>query len=261
VNKEKEVLEEVQRHFKAQFRKRNVQEENIPRKWIKIYNPIQEINSEIYCDLDNSISEEEWTEALKNTKPKSAPGPSGISYPLIKKVGPLAQKVFRHLANICIHDGEIPIKWKLSKLYPIPKGEDWNYNLTNVRPIILLEVFCKTVVRVLTYRLNKVLVKHNILQGPNYAGLSGDSTAIPIHILNSIIEDAKQKNNELWVLFQDMRKAFDSVSLKMLKKSLLRIKLPDTTINFILDLYEKRRIKVVTSYGLTEEFEAEDGID
>ena len=110
VNKEKEVLEEVQRYFKAQFRKRNVQEKNIPRKWIKIYNPIQEINSEIYCDLDNSISEEEWTEVLKNTKPKSASGPSGISYPLIKKVGPLAQKVFRYLANICIHDGEIPIK-------------------------------------------------------------------------------------------------------------------------------------------------------
>ena len=132
MNKEKEVLEEVQRHFKAQFRKRNVQEENIPRKWIKIYNPIQEINSEIYCDLDNSISEEEWTETLKNTKPKSAPGPLGISYPLIKKVGSLAQKVFRYFANICIHDGEIPIKWKLSKLYPIPKGEDWNYNLTNV---------------------------------------------------------------------------------------------------------------------------------
>jgi len=28
-----------------------------------------------------------------------------------------------------------------------------------------------------------------------------------------------------------------------------------------LDLYEKRRIKVVTSYGLTEEFEAKDSID
>ena len=110
VNKEKKVLEEVQRHFKVQFQKRNVQEENIPRKWIKIYNLIQEINSEIYCNLDNSISEEEWTEALKNTKPKSALGPLGISYPLIKKVGPLVQKVFRYLANICIHDGEILIK-------------------------------------------------------------------------------------------------------------------------------------------------------
>ena len=130
-----------------------------------------------------------------------------------------------------------------------------------MRPIILLETFHKTVVRVLTYRLNKVLVKYNILQGPNYAGLSGDSTAIPIHILNNIIEDAKQNNKELWILFQDMRKAFDSVSLKMLKKALLRIKLPEVAVNFIFNLYKERKIKVVTSFGLTEEFEAKDGID
>ena len=49
----------------------------------------------------------------------------------------------------------------------------------------------------LIYRLNKTLVKHNILQEHNYARLLGDSTASLIHILNSIIEDAKQKNNEL----------------------------------------------------------------
>ena len=46
-------------------------------------------------------------------------------------------------------------------------------------------------------------------------------------------------------MFQDMQKAFDSVSLKMLKKALLRIKLPNTTVNFILDLYEKKKIKLV----------------
>src|SRR5205085_211265 len=83
--------------------------------------------------------------------------------------------------------------------------------------IILLETLRKTVVRVLTYRLNKILVKHDILQGHNYARLPGDSTASLIHILNSIIEDAKQKNNELWIFFQDMHKAFDSVSLEMQK--------------------------------------------
>ena len=69
--------------------------------------------------------------------------------------------------------------------------------MSNVRPIILLETFRKTVVRVLTYRLNKILVKHDILQGHNYAGLPRDSTASLIYILNSIIEDAKQKNNKL----------------------------------------------------------------
>ena len=63
--------------------------------------------------------------------------------------------------------------------------------------IIFLEIFYKTVVRVLIYRLNRILVKHNILQGHNYARLPEDSTASPIHILNSIIEDTRQKNNEL----------------------------------------------------------------
>src|ERR1044071_8126897 len=58
-----------------------------------------------------------------------------------------------------------------------------------------------------------------------------------------------------------MRKAFDSVGLEMLEKALKRIKLPENTINFILSLYKKRRIKVITSFGLTNEFEAEDGLD
>ena len=79
--------------------------------------------------------------------------------------------------------------------------------------------------------------------------------------MNNILEDARQKNNELWILFQDMRKAFDSVSLEMLKKALIRIKLPEVIISFILSLFEKRKIKIITSFGLTNEFEAEDGID
>ena len=58
-----------------------------------------------------------------------------------------------------------------------------------------------------------------------------------------------------------MRKAFDSVSLEILKEALIRIKLLKITTNFILSLYKKRKIKVVTSFSLTSEFEAEDSID
>src|SRR5437868_11757887 len=124
--------------------------------------------------------------------------------------------------------------------------------------IVLIETFCKTVVRVIIQRLNKIIVKYNILEGPNYVGLSGNSTASLVHIMNNILEDARQKNNELWVLFQDMRKVFDSVGLDMLRKSLERIKLPKNSTSFILSLFEKRKIKVITNYGLTSEFEAKD---
>ena len=77
------------------------------------------------------------------------------------------------------------------------KWENWNYNLANIRPIVLLEAFRKVVVRVVGKRLDKVLIKHNILQVLNYAGLSGSSTSSPIHIMNNLIEEAREKNKEI----------------------------------------------------------------
>ena len=59
INKENEVLEEVRIHFESQFQKRKSQEDYMSSKWKNIYSPIQEIDSEIYNDLDTNISEEE----------------------------------------------------------------------------------------------------------------------------------------------------------------------------------------------------------
>ena len=39
-----------------------------------------------------------------------------------------------------------------------------------------------------------------------------------------IIEEVKEKNKELWIMLQDMKKAFDSVSLNLLKLALQRIR-------------------------------------
>jgi len=89
------------------------------------------------------------------------------------------------------------VKWKVGQLYLIPKSEDWNYNLANVRPIVLLEAFRKTVVRIITQRLDYILVKHRVLEGPNFAGLLGDSISSPIHIMNNLLEDARQKDKEV----------------------------------------------------------------
>ena len=47
----------------------------------------------------------------------------------------------------------------------------------------------------------------------------------------------------------------------MIEKVLKRIKLPEIAISFLLNLYNERKIKVITEYGLTEEFVAGDGLD
>jgi len=57
------------------------------------------------------------------------------------------------------------------------------------------------------------------LRGPNFAGLPGESTHEPIHLLNNIFEDAREKHKELWVFFQDIAKAFNTVNLVILEKA------------------------------------------
>ena len=114
--------------------------------------------------------------------------------------------------------------------------------------------------KVVTKRLARVFAKREILKGPNYAGLPGNSTEQPVHILNMIMEEAKEKDKEVWILLQDMKKAFDSVSLESLELALRRIKIPKKTTKYILNLFHKRQLRIITAYGLSEKITAGDGI-
>ena len=61
--------------------------------------------------------------------------------------------------------------------------------------------------------------------------------------------------------FLEYKKAFDSVNLTIIEKILKRIKIPNSITKFLLNLYNKRKIKVITEYSLTKEFEVEDELD
>ena len=104
-------------------------------------------------------------------------------------------------------------------------------------------------------------LKHNILRGPNFGGLPDKTTKTPIHILHNTIEDARNNGKELWIAFQDMSKAFDSIGMTPLRYALRRIKLPPMAIDFIINLFQHRKMKIITNFGLSNELIAADGID
>ena len=97
LTEEKEVLSEARSYFMKQFWKRNSNKNGLLAIWVKVYSPIKKIDNKIYEDLLGKVTEENWSNALNKTKNKSALGVSGISYPLIKRVGQIAQKLFRLL--------------------------------------------------------------------------------------------------------------------------------------------------------------------
>src|SRR5271156_6761559 len=88
----------------------------------------------------------------------------------------------------------------------------------------------KLMVKVITKKLTNLCVEHRLLNNAQFAALPGGSTLNPIQITNELIEDAKDKNSELWILFQDMAKCYDHVNVYMLEKAFLRLRLPQTFI-------------------------------
>ena len=144
------------------------------------------------------------------------------------------------LLNQCLQTNTIPKQWKNSRIYPISKKPTFDGNLNNTRPISLIEHTKKLYTKILTNRLNKVLSTHPILNPHNYVTLPGNSTNNPIHILNNFIEDATCNQKPIWILLQDMSKAYDSVNLDLLTKSLHRLQMPITLVNILTNLLTDR---------------------
>ena len=59
LNQKSEVLKEVKDHFQKQFRKRNTQTTNLPKRWEKAYEILKKVDTKMYDSLESKVSEEE----------------------------------------------------------------------------------------------------------------------------------------------------------------------------------------------------------
>ena len=54
---------------------------------------------------------------------------------------------------------------------------------------------------------------------------------IPIHTIDTLINDAKNNTKPLWILSQDISKAFDSINLNMLLLAMHVLNFPSYFVN------------------------------
>ncbi|EXX74037.1 hypothetical protein RirG_054790 [Rhizophagus irregularis DAOM 197198w] len=155
----------------------------------------------------------------------------------------------------------MPDQWKQSLIHPIPKLQKFDYILANTCPIALLDNIRKSVTKLLTNRLSTILTNNKVLRRLNCCGLKGEDTAIPLRLINDIIEDARENGQELWVVIQDMIKAYNSVSLESLQLALRRLDIPEKFILWITGLFKNRQMSVITAFGPSPTFIRGDGID
>ncbi|CAB4437194.1 unnamed protein product [Rhizophagus irregularis] len=246
--------------FAGILRKRNIKTIEQDVFWSDIYKPKGEF-TECMANLMDEITIGEWHQTLELVNTNSAPGPSDIGYAIIKHFSDKASYILLKFINMSLKIGVVPDQWKQSLIHLIPKPQKFNYILANTRPIALLDNIRKCVTKVLTNRLSAILTSNKVLRGLNFCGLKGEDTAIPLRLMNDIIEDARENGRELWVVTQDMMKAYDSVSLESLQLALRRLDIPEKFVIWITGLFKNRQMNVITAFGPSPTFIGGDGID
>jgi hypothetical protein len=256
-----DVKEAAKNHFSNISNNNHTIPNALPSPWLNQYKPIKQIDPTWYSNLMSPITLVEWYSIINTLPNGKASGPSGITNEMLKHIGKITQQFLLKIINQCITTNDIPDAWREATVYLIPKPQDWELQLNNTRPITLLETPRKALVKIINNRISEIIMNHNILKGYNFAGLPGKSTHEPIHILNMLMEDARENNKEMWVLFQDMSKAYDLVNRDMLQLALKRIALPNSFCKFIHNIFNKRVNRIVTEFGLTNQYTINNGID
>src|SRR5271156_546659 len=234
---------------------------SFPSLWKDAYEPLLHFESNIYDSLLKPVTVSELDTALSSLPTGKAPGLSGISYEMLKHLPLNARDCLRDLISFCFREGVIPSSWKDATIYPIPKPHEWNCYLKHTRPITLLDTVRKLMTKIMYSRLASPLTEHNVLTGGNFAGLPWGSCDPPIFLLDNILSDSRASNKPLFVLQQDISKAFDSIDLRMLRLAMLRLNLPVRFIDLTLELFTGRYNSVITAYGSTSFYKTEVGID
>ena len=100
------------------------------------------------------ITNEEIATALSGTSNKSAPGPTGQGYLLIKWAFSAHPARITHLFNSCLLLGHHPHQWREATVTVVPKPNRTDPSLPkNYRPISLLECLGKLLEKVISSRI------------------------------------------------------------------------------------------------------------
>ena len=98
------------------------------------------------------ITRDEIQSSLKDTSNKSAPGPSGINYKLLKWAFDASPDAFTHLFNLSLSTGTHV--WKHATIVPVPKPNKPDYSAPKAyRPVSLMECTGKLLEKVVTTRI------------------------------------------------------------------------------------------------------------
>ena len=195
---------------------------------------LPKLTDEMRNRICREIIDSEIAEALLALPNNKAPGSDGFTADFYKFFWPDLKTFVCNSIKFAIQSGTLSIDQKRGVITLIPKaGKDLRF-LKNWRPISLLNTDYKILAKLLATRLQPILP--DIISKDQSAYIKGRSITDNIRSVWDVLDVSKLTKKQLYIIFIDFEKAFDTVSHEFLIKCLEKLNF-GTFIDLVKLLY------------------------
>ena len=207
----------------------------------------------------NKITLKELKDTIENMQNFKASGEDKVPVEIYKALPEEQLSKLLAIYNSNLNNCFIPKNWKRANIKLIYKEGD-EQDLSNYRPISLINVQYKIFANIIRDRLAKFLEDNKLLSHLQNGFRKNRGTFNNLNSIINIIEDAKYNKRSIHLLYIDIRKAFDSIEHWVLKDTLRYYNLQDKSIRLIMNMYEGLSACIDTPFGKTKEFNITKGV-
>ena len=179
------------------------------------------------------ISSDEICISLQDTSNKSAPGPSGINYKILKWAFDACPDVITHLFNLSVSTGTHV--WKHATIVPVPKPNKPDYSAPKAyQPVSLMECTGKLLEKVITKRITSDISLFSDILPNNQFGSRPQhcTTDAALTLIHRIQATRKAGYHAALVLF-DISGFFDHIDANRTRDILTKKGFPPNLVHWV----------------------------
>ena len=206
------------------------------------------IDSEYLNELI-TMNELKWAIAQSND---NSPGEDRIGKQLISNLPDNAMVFLLYMLNVIFDTSDLPSSWSHAIVVPIQKQGKKEGDIDSYRPISLTPYLCKINERILSFRLNWYLEKHNLIS-PLQTGFRKNSNVLdnPMRLERDVYNTFAE-NKYLACVFLDYQQAYDRVWRQALPVKMKYLGIQGKILHWITNLTKNRTFQVRVNGCLSE---------
>ena len=199
--------------------------------------------------LDCEFSLDELKSALELCRTKTAAGPDGVTYMMLKNLGPAGRMALLELFNDTWISETLPDSWKLGRVIPVLKPGKTPLCLESFRPVCLTSCLCKLMEIMVNSRLQWWCEHTKVLSDYMTGFRQRRCTMDAVLDIVTSVEHERMCGNVTIAVFLDIQRAFDSVSHIHVLAGMLELGLCGRSLRWISNFLSERKIYMVTIEG------------